>query len=178
MSNFCTECGQALQAGWNACPHCGTLIARADSASGAGGAPPAAAPAASSAEAAGGGTAATRVLIADDDEDTRILLAEILADEPGVELAGAASDGSEAISLAGQLQPDVVILDWLMPGRGGAYAARAIKDAQPSVAIIALTGMDPTQASYDMMSAGAIGFLQKGCSSGELIDTIRSVTRW
>lgn len=119
-----------------------------------------------------------RVLIADDDDDTRTLISEMLADEPSLDLVGAAKDADEAIELAAKVEPDVAVLDWLMPGGGGGKAARAIKAEQPSVAIIALTGMDASQASYDMMSAGALGFLEKGCSAAQLIDAIRSVTRF
>ena len=119
-----------------------------------------------------------RVLIADDDEDTRMLLAEILNEEPSVELVGAAKDADEAIELAKMVNPDVAILDWRMPGGGGGRAASAIKDNHPSVAIIGLTGMDAFEASYDMMSAGAVAFLEKGCEPAQLIDAIRSATRW
>lgn len=120
----------------------------------------------------------TRVLIADDDDDTRTMLAEILAEEPSVELVGSAKDADEAIELAKLVKPNVVILDWRMPGGGGDRAAGAIKDEHPSVAIIGLTGMDPSQASYAMMSAGAVAFLEKGCEPEQLIDAIRSAIRW
>lgn len=119
-----------------------------------------------------------RVLIADDDEDTRILLSEALKDDGTVDLVGAARDALEAIQMAVELEPDVVVLDWLMPGGGGSKAAMEIKQRVPSARIIALTGLDPTQASYDMMQAGAVGFLSKGCTTSELIEGIRSVSRW
>jgi len=119
-----------------------------------------------------------RVLIADDDEDTRMLLAEMLSEAPSVELVGSAKDGDEAIKLAGEIEVDVVILDWVMPGSGGSGAAAAIKASHPEIAIIALTGMDATVASYEMMSAGAVGFLEKGCSQEQLIDAIDAATRW
>lgn len=120
----------------------------------------------------------TRVLIADDDDDTRTMLAEILAEEPSVKLVGTAKDADQAIELAKVVKPHVAILDWLMPGGGGGRAASEIKDEHPSVAIIGLTGMDPSQASYAMMTAGAVAFLEKGCEPEQLIDAIRSATRW
>ena len=120
----------------------------------------------------------TRVLIADDDEATRILLAEALADEAGVELVASAKDAQEAVALVDEAGPDVAILDWSMPGGGGNSAAEEIKARHPDVAIIALTGMDPAQASYAMMSAGAVAFLQKGCTTEELLDAIRIAARW
>ena len=119
-----------------------------------------------------------RILIADDEEDTRLLLGEALSEEPSVELVGAAGDTPGAVKMAQELQPDVVILDWAMPGGGGAKAAGDIKAQQPSVAVIALTGMDATSASYDMLKAGAVAFLAKGCSMEELMSAIRSATRW
>lgn len=128
--------------------------------------------------AAGETSEAKRVLIADDDEGTRILLTEALGEHDAVEIVGAAKDAEEAVEMAEELEPDVAILDWSMPGGGGSRAAQDIKNRCPHVVIIALTGMDPMEASYDMMSAGAVGFLQKGCSTEELLDTIRSATRW
>jgi len=119
-----------------------------------------------------------RVLIADDDESTRILLAEALADETGVELVASAKDAEEAVVLVGEVEPDVAILDWSMPGGGGGGAAEEIRARHPDVAIIALTGMDPAEASYAMMSAGAVCFLQKGCTTEELLEAIRIATRW
>ena len=119
-----------------------------------------------------------RILIADDDEDTRLLLSEALSEEPSVELVGAAGDTAEAVKMAQELQPDVAILDWAMPGGGGAKAAGDIKAQQPSIAVIALTGMDPTAASYDMLKAGAVAFLSKGCTIDELMSAVRSATRW
>ena len=120
----------------------------------------------------------TRVLIADDDEDTRALLLEVLGEAPAVEVVGAAKDAEEAIRLAEVLPLDVAILDWVMPGGGGSKAAKVIKDKKPDIAIIGLTGMDPMHASYDMMSAGASAFIEKGCPPEELIEAIRSATRW
>ena len=119
-----------------------------------------------------------KVLIADDDEDTRVWLAAILEDEDTVEIVGAATDTDEAVKMAGELSADVAILDWNMPGGGGGKAATDIKAQNPSTEIVAFTGMDPSAASYDMMSAGAVAFVQKRCEAGELIDAIHSAARW
>jgi DNA-binding NarL/FixJ family response regulator len=119
-----------------------------------------------------------RIVIADDDESTRMLLTEALSDEPSVEIVGAAKDGDEAVELVAELNPDVAILDWSMPGLGGARAAQEIKSRCPEVRIVALTGMDAMEASYEMMSAGAVAFLQKGGSVEELVETIHSAARW
>jgi DNA-binding NarL/FixJ family response regulator len=119
-----------------------------------------------------------RVLIADDDEDTRVWLSAILEDEETVEIVGAATDTDEAVKMAVELSADVAILDWNMPGGGGGKAASQIKADNPETEIVAFTGMDPSAASYDMMSAGAVAFVQKRCEAGELIDAIHSAARW
>ena len=119
-----------------------------------------------------------RVLIADDDPIVCELLSVVLNDEPSVQLVGTAKDAEEAIRLAAAVPADVAILDWQMPGGGGAHAAKGVKAEQPDIRIIAFTAKDPTQASYDMMSAGAVGFLSKDSSPEQIIDAIRSVTRW
>jgi DNA-binding NarL/FixJ family response regulator len=128
-------------------------------------------------ESAKGNGGRKRVLIADDDESTRVLLADQLADQESIELVGQAKDADEAVELAAELEPDVAVLDWAMPGGGGARAAQAIKANSPDVRIVALTGMDPMEASYEMMSAGAVAFLQKGGSVDELVETIHSAPR-
>ncbi len=119
-----------------------------------------------------------RVLIADDDPDARALLTEIIEDHPSVELVASAKDAHEAIKLAAEASPDVAILDWRMPEGGGARAAKEITEKQPKIRVIALTGMDPMQPSYEMVYAGAHGFLGKGSSREQIIDALRSVTRW
>ena len=119
-----------------------------------------------------------KVLIADDDEDTRVWLSAILGDEETVEIVGQASDTQEAVQMADDLKADVAILDWAMPGGGGGRAATDIKAKSPDTEIVAFTGMDPSAASYDMMSAGAVAFLQKRCDASELIDAIHSAVRW
>jgi DNA-binding NarL/FixJ family response regulator len=119
-----------------------------------------------------------KVLIADDDEDTRVWLSAILEDEETVEIVGAASDTDSAVKMATELSADVAILDWAMPGGGGGKAATQIKAENPATEIVAFTGMDPSAASYDMMSAGAVAFLQKRCDASELIDAIHSAVRW
>ena len=119
-----------------------------------------------------------RVVVADDDADIRALLAAIVEREEGLELAGAAADTEQAIRLAADEQPDVVILDWMMPGGGGSKAAAAISANQPATRIVGITAGDAVMASYEMGTHGAVAFLQKGFAASELVDAIRSATRW
>ena len=119
-----------------------------------------------------------RVLIADDDPDARALLTEILEDDPSVELVGTAKDAEEAIQLAAKVRPDVAILDWHMPEGGGARAAKVITKEQPQIRVIALTGIDPMQASHEMVYAGAHAFLAKSATADQIIEGVRRVTRW
>lgn len=118
-----------------------------------------------------------RVLIADDEEDVRVLLEHVIEGAEGMELVAAAANAEEATRLAIELDPDVAVLDWMMPG-GGGTAAKKISDACPNVRVIAFTAGDPTNASYDMMSAGATGMLAKSSSNDEIVAGIRSVLRW
>jgi len=118
------------------------------------------------------------VVVADDDADIRALLAAIVEREDGLELAGSAADTDEAISLARAEEPDVVILDWMMPGGGGAKAAAEISATLPSTRIVGITAGDGAVASYEMGTHGAVAFLQKGFGAAELVEAIRSATRW
>jgi DNA-binding NarL/FixJ family response regulator len=130
------------------------------------------------AEAMEAGEKTIRVVVADDDADIRALLAAIVEREEGLELAGAASDTDEAIRIAEQERPDVVILDWMMPGGGGSKAAAAISATQPEARIVGITAGDAVTASYEMGTHGAVAFLQKGFAAAELVEAIRSATRW
>jgi DNA-binding NarL/FixJ family response regulator len=119
-----------------------------------------------------------RVLIVDDEEDSRVLLSDLLSDQPEVEVVGAAQTVEEAVELVGLMRPRVAIIDWMMPGGGGAKAANHIVAAGPEIRVLGISGGDPTQASYEMMQGGATGFISKGCDAQELLDAIRSITRW
>ncbi len=117
-----------------------------------------------------------RVLIADDDEDIRVLLGLVIEDAAGMELVGAADSAEDATRLAQELDPDVALVDWMMPG-GGETAVRQIIGRRPNVRVIAFTAGDPVHASQDMIGAGAAAFLAKSSSNEEIIAGIRSVLR-
>lgn len=114
------------------------------------------------------------MLIADDDPLARALIEEIIKRDDELELVGSAGDAAGAIELAGEHQPDVAVLDWVMPGGGGPAAARQIQIQSPDTKIVALTSSDSQEAEMDMLRAGARSFLVKGCSPEELVRTVRA----
>jgi PleD family two-component response regulator len=127
-----------------------------------------------------GGEAGTaiRLLLADDDPVSRLMLGAILRREPGFEVVGEAEDANQAVELALRRRPDVVLLDVNMPGGGGARAAVDIREELPDVKIVAISADDSPDSQYDMMRAGAVGFLAKGSPDDEILRVIRSSARW
>jgi two-component system response regulator DesR len=119
-----------------------------------------------------------RVMVADDDEDIRELLADMVNRDDSVELVGAASDANSAIELAGQTEPDVAVLDWMMPNGGGPKAAEELKAQRDEIRIVGISAGDPVSASLQMSTTGAVAFLEKGFTREQLIETIHSAVRW
>jgi DNA-binding NarL/FixJ family response regulator len=116
-----------------------------------------------------------RILIADDHASFRSGFAALLQAQSGLELAGEAATGVEAVDRALELQPDVVVMDLNMPGLDGISATRRIVDASPHIAILVLTMADDDAALFDAIRAGARGYLLKGADRGELARAIRAV---
>lgn len=116
-----------------------------------------------------------RVLVVDDHALFRRGLEMVLAQESDVEVVGEASDGSEAVSKATELLPDIVLMDIRMPGRGGIEACTAVKEVVPSSKIIMLTISDEEADLYDAIKAGATGYLLKEISIDEVATAIRAV---
>lgn len=115
-----------------------------------------------------------RVLIADDHPVFRYGLRALLAAEPGLELAGEATNGAEAVALAGKLRPDVVLMDLNMPAMNGIEATRRITQASPSVGVLVVTMLDD-ESVFAAMRAGARGYLLKGAEADETLRAIRAV---
>jgi diguanylate cyclase (GGDEF)-like protein len=124
------------------------------------------------------GAGTLRLLLADDDPVTRLMMGAIVRREPGFELVGEAEDATGAVELALRRRPDVVLLDVNMPGGGGARAAVQIREALPAVRIVAISADDSQMNQYDMMRAGAVGFITKGAPDDEILRVIRSSARW
>jgi DNA-binding NarL/FixJ family response regulator len=119
-----------------------------------------------------------RLLVADDDPVTRLMVGAIIKREDGFELVGEAEDATGAVELSLRRRPDVVLLDVDMPGGGGARAAVQIREALPDVRIVAISADDSQMNQYDMMRAGAVGFIAKGAPDDEILRVIRSSARW
>ena len=116
-----------------------------------------------------------RVLVADDHALFRRALAAVFADEKDVELVGEASDGEEAIRMAAELVPDVVLMDVRMPKVLGIDAARQIKAEQPSTKIVMLTVSDEEDDLFEAIKAGASGYLLKEVDPSEIADALRQI---
>ena len=114
------------------------------------------------------------VLIADDHDLFATSLAELLACEEGVHVVGRAADGAEAVALAGQLRPDVVLMDVNMPCCDGIDATREITGTLDSTRVVMLTGINDLDVSLRAKAAGATAYLIKGCPLDELVSAIRT----
>jgi serine phosphatase RsbU (regulator of sigma subunit)/DNA-binding NarL/FixJ family response regulator len=115
-----------------------------------------------------------RVMLVDDHAVVRSGLAAFLLAFDDLELVGEAGSGEEAVRLCDRAQPDVVLMDLVMPGMDGAAATRAIRDRCPQVQVIALTSFKEKDLVRGALEAGAIGYLLKNVSTDELADAIRA----
>jgi len=125
---------------------------------------------------AGGGT--TRCLIADDQAMVREGFAAVLAAQPGLQVAGQAADGADAVRLARHLLPDVVLMDVRMPVMDGLEAARQILGSAAGPVrpkVLMLTTFDLDDYVYEALRAGASGFLLKDATAAELVHAVRVV---
>ena len=108
-----------------------------------------------------------RLLVVDDHQMLREALVELLA-QAGYEVAGEAADGADAVALAKQLEPDVVLMDLRMPVMGGLDATRLIKDACPATQVVLLTAFDSPALQQQAEEAGCYAYLVKGGPPGPL----------
>lgn len=118
-----------------------------------------------------------RVLLVDDHELVRTGVKSILERAPDIEVVAEASNGEEAIPLAKQSMPNVVLMDVNMPGIGGIEATRRILRHNPGMNVIALTALDDDPFPSRLNDVGAKGFLTKGCPAEEMIQAVRMVFR-
>ena len=117
------------------------------------------------------------VLIADDQRLMREGLTTLLSLAPDIRIVGQAADGAEAIDLARQLKPDVILMDIQMPGTDGVAATQTIHSELPDTAIIILTTFDDDEYLLTGLRAGACGYLLKDMPSEQLAEAIRAAAR-
>jgi len=115
-----------------------------------------------------------RVMLVDDHTMVRKGLATILKVFPDLQLAGEAENGVEAIKLCDEVQPDVILMDMVMPDMDGATATRIIRQQFPQVQVIVLTSFKEGELIKNALEAGAIGYLLKDVSADELARAIRA----
>jgi len=116
-----------------------------------------------------------RILIADDHAVVREGLRALIDVEPGMELVGEAADGIEAVQKARTLQPDVILLDLVMPRKDGIEAIGEIKGENPDARILVVTSFAEDDKVFPAIKAGALGYLLKDSSPQELLRAIRDV---
>jgi DNA-binding NarL/FixJ family response regulator len=120
---------------------------------------------------------AIRVLVADDHAVLRQALRYMLESQPGLEVVGEAANGRDAVDLAEKLQPDVVLMDTVMPGLNGIEATRQIRRRLPKVKVLMLTGYQEDEQVAGALKAGASGYVIKKSDMDELLLGIQAVHR-
>jgi two-component system, NarL family, response regulator DegU len=116
-----------------------------------------------------------KVLIADDHQVVREGLSAILRTKDDIEVVGEVKDGLEAVEQARRLKPDVILMDISMPGMSGVEATRQIRREQPEIGVVVLTMHDEEDYIYDLVKAGATGYLLKDSDSSQIVKAIRTV---
>ncbi len=115
-----------------------------------------------------------RIMLVDDHAVVRSGLGAFLSVNPDLELVGEAENGEQAVVRAGILQPDVILMDLMMPVMDGVAATAAIKKQHPGIQIIALTSFQEDELVQNVLKAGAIGYLMKNVSARELSAAIKA----
>jgi len=115
-----------------------------------------------------------RVMLVDDHAVVRRGLSAFFLTSDDLQLVGEATSGEEGVQLCDNLQPDVVLMDLVMPGMGGVEATRAIREHWPHIRVIALTSFETDELVQGALQAGAISYLLKNVSALELSEAIRA----
>lgn len=118
-----------------------------------------------------------RLLLVDDHDIVRAGLRMLFRAEPDIDIVGEASDAHEALEAVDELKPDVVLMDVAMPGMSGIEATRRIKDTHPDTAVLALTMHEDEQYFFEMLNAGASGYVPKRAAPDDLVSAIHVVSQ-
>jgi len=118
-----------------------------------------------------------RILVVDDHAGVRNGLISLLSNEPDMEVLAAVSSGEEAVAIAAESVPDLVLMDLSMPGMGGFEAARRLASAHPGLRVIMLTSFGGRERLGTALKNGAVGYLLKDTEPSEMLRTLRYVAR-
>lgn len=118
-----------------------------------------------------------KVMLVDDHAVVRSGLRMLLESQAGIEIVGEAESGKEALDKIKPLRPDVVLMDIAMPDMSGIEATQRIKEKYPDTAVLALTMHEDDQYFFEMLNAGASGYVPKRAAPDELVTAIRTVSR-
>lgn len=116
-----------------------------------------------------------RVLICDDVALLRELLRYELEEDDDVVVIGEAADGAEGVRMAGELKPDIVVLDLAMPGLDGLEAITLMREVDPAPAILVHSGFDAEMMADRVLALGAARYLEKGGKLGEVREAVREI---
>ena len=118
-----------------------------------------------------------RVLIVDDHSILRVGLKQVLEQSGEFEVVGQAADGNEAVRIAAEVSPDLVVMDVMMPNKDGVAACREIIESAPDTRVIILTASTEEDAVVDAVAAGATGYVQKGTDREQFLAAVRAVAK-
>jgi DNA-binding NarL/FixJ family response regulator len=116
-----------------------------------------------------------RIVLVDDQPLIRASLQMVVTDAPDLTVVGEAGDGAEAVRLAAELRPDVVVMDIRMPGMDGVEATRRVLEADGACRVLMLTTFDDDEYVYGALRAGAAGFLVKDMALDDILTAVRVV---
>lgn len=118
-----------------------------------------------------------RVLLVEDNDVYRSTLELLLVQQPDIDVVGAVADGHAGVAAAAELAPDVVLMDFRLPGLDGAEATAAVRAAHPPAAVICLTAEATDDERLAVLAAGAGAFVEKGTATANLVEAVRSAFR-
>jgi DNA-binding NarL/FixJ family response regulator len=119
--------------------------------------------------------AVIRVMIVDDHPVVRKGLASFLGHEPDIEVVGLADSGEQALEMAAELLPDIVLMDLSMPGMGGIEATRRLVETRPSTRVMMLTSFGGHERMVEALKSGAVGYVVKDTAPADLLNALRSI---